>query len=78
MTKRGRPATTFHLQTCNDPALWKYASLQAALRASMDELAAAIVSQAPTETTTPSCNSNVECEPVADDERQIVRQYSGE
>ena len=54
MTKRGRPATTFHLQTCNDPALWKYASLQAALRASMDELAAAIVSQAPTETTTPS------------------------
>ena len=42
MAKPGRPKTTFQLSTGNDPSLWKYDSLQEALRANIDILASLV------------------------------------
>ncbi len=42
MGKRGRPRTVIQLTTGNDPSLWKYDSLSAALQANIDILAALV------------------------------------
>ena len=42
MAKPGRPKSTIQLTTGNDPSLWKYGSLQEALRANISLIASLI------------------------------------